>query len=778
MAGAQDFATLIREGFALEQQGKVEDALGRYRRASSISPGNALPFNRIAVIAARRAWGSPPPARLPAAAGKPRVSMSGLGQVGRFGNQLLQYAYLRFYAETAGCDIETNDWIGRDLFRLSEPFISRALPRLDEKNFDAAGAIAPGVRPRTDVDLAGFFAFPTAKYAHRKMHFRELFRLRGAARASFDKAWDAIAREHRPVIVIHIRRTDFGYGPFWIAPLEWYRTWLDQNWSRWCNPRLYIATDDASIMPAFERYRAVSAENFPVFPRDLAFVLDFFVMSRADTLAISNSTFSFVAAMLNAKPDGFWRPDPERRELTNFDPWASIPLLEPPWMFSGQAVTAQERRTIATFIAPDTTVFDVGANQGEWSRAVQDHTLGQARLFAFEPNPIAFSKLAAWAETTRPGSTTVAQIALSERSGKRGFKLYEWQDELSGFFLRSHPMFDGRAPPIEIEVACITVDEFCALHGIRHIHFLKLDVEGAEASVLQGSRRMLSHARIDFIQFEYGGTYRDSGARLEAIFSQLTGHGYRLFRMASQLEYLAVWNEALEDYQYTNFLAAHARLTPYFGIGERKPPDLAALVARHGVEVRGAVHVGAHLGEEVETYRKLGVPRMILIEANPKVFVQLKTRFMEDPTIIAINRAIADATGKRVLHVTSATQSSSLLPLRKHAEIYPQIVPQESVDVDCTRLDDLLDELGETGVAYNILNIDVQGAELLVLRGAERTLEFVDVINVEVSFAELYAGCAQIDEVDEFLEQRGFVRVELSCPYHHTWGDAVYLRHR
>src|SRR5262249_3252503 len=146
-------------GSSLEQQGRVEDALERYRRASAISPGNALPFTRISVIAARRAWGAPPPARPPAAADKPRVSMSNLGQLGRFGNQLLQYAYLRSYAETAGCGVETNDWIGRDLFQLSDPFVSKVLPRLEEKSFDSPGAIAPGARPRTDVDLAGFFAF-------------------------------------------------------------------------------------------------------------------------------------------------------------------------------------------------------------------------------------------------------------------------------------------------------------------------------------------------------------------------------------------------------------------------------------------------------------------------------------------------------------------------------------------------------------------------------------------------------------------------------------------
>jgi FkbM family methyltransferase len=778
MGDTQNFSALLREGSALEQQGRLEDALARYRRASAVSPGNALPFTRIAVIEGRRAWGPPPAARSPAAAGKPRVTMSGLGEVGRFGNQLLQYAYLRLYAEAAGCDIETNDWIGRDLFGLSDPFISKVLPRLEEKSFDSAGAIAPGARPRTDVDLAGYFAFATNKYAHRKERFRELFQLQGPARAAVDKAWHEIAGDRRSVIAIHVRRSDFGYGRFWIAPLEWYHVWLGRNWSRWHNPVLYIATDDPSIVTAFGQYSTLSAENFPAFPRDLAFVLDFFVMARANTLAIANSTFSFVAAMLNAQAEGFWRPDAARRELTNFEPWASMPLLDPPWMSSGQAVTAQELRTINTFIAPDTTVFDVGANQGEWSRAVQDYTLGRAKLFAFEPNPIAFPKLAAWAETTQPGSTAVAQIALAERAGKRTFKLYEWQDELSGFFRRTDPMFDDRAPPIEIEVACSTIDEFCAARGVRHIHFLKLDVEGAEASVLRGSSRMLSHARIDFIQFEYGGTYRDSGTRLQTVFSYLTGRGYRVFRMASQLEYMATWNDLFENYQYANFLAVHARLTPYFGIGERKPPDLAALVKRHGIEVRGAVHVGAHLGEEVEIYRKLGVPRMILIEANPKVFAQLKTRFLDDPTIVTINRAIADKSGKRVLHVTNATQSSSLLPLSKHAEIYPQIVAQESIEVDCADLGDVLDEVGEKAAEYNILNIDVQGAELLVLSGAERTLQFVDVVNVEVSFAELYAGCAQIDEVDEFLERRGFVRVELSCPYHHTWGDAVYVRRK
>ena len=54
-------------------------------------------------------------------------------------------------------------------------------------------------------------------------------------------------------------------------------------------------------------------------------------MTKADVLAVSNSTFSFTAAMLNAQTSAaterFVRPVPEARGLRPFDPWDSSPLL-------------------------------------------------------------------------------------------------------------------------------------------------------------------------------------------------------------------------------------------------------------------------------------------------------------------------------------------------------------------------------------------------------------------------------------------------------------------
>jgi FkbM family methyltransferase len=55
----------------------------------------------------------------------------------------------------------------------------------------------------------------------------------------------------------------------------------------------------------------------------------------------------------------------------------------------------------------------------------------------------------------------------------------------------------------EIKVRGTTLDDFCATQNIEQIDFLKIDVEGAELSVLRGSRNMLSRRKIMAVYFEF-----------------------------------------------------------------------------------------------------------------------------------------------------------------------------------------------------------------------------------------------------------------------------------
>jgi hypothetical protein len=60
---------------------------------------------------------------------------------------------------------------------------------------------------------------------------------------------------------------------------------------------------------------------------------------------------------------------------------------------------------------------------------------------------------------------------------------------------------------------------------------MKLDVEGHELDVLRGAHAMLSSARIEAVQFEYGGTYLDAGVRLADVFDLLAASSYELYKL-------------------------------------------------------------------------------------------------------------------------------------------------------------------------------------------------------------------------------------------------------
>ena len=76
---------------------------------------------------------------------------------------------------------------------------------------------------------------------------------------------------------------------------------------------------------------------------------------------------------------------------------------------------------------------------------------------------------------------------------------------------------------------------------------------------------------------------------------------------------------------------------------------------------------------------------------------------------------------------------------------------------------------------FNFMNIDVQGYELEVMKGASKFLPHIQFIYCEVNRAEVYEGCPRIEELDEYLGTYGFERVETTWDGG-TWGDAFYIK--
>lgn len=199
--------------------------------------------------------------------------------------------------------------------------------------------------------------------------------------------------------------------------------------------------------------------------------------------------------------------------------------------------------------------------------------------------------------------------------------------------------------------------------------------------------------------------------------------------------------------------------------------DLEELVQKYQVKIKGLIHVGAHYGQEYEIYQKLGINNLIFFEPLVHNFEILKTHVGEKAKLFQL--ALGNENKKVKMYVESANHgmSSSILKPQKHLEQYPQIVFDEEEIVEMVRLDDFLSEKEN----YNFLTIDVQGYELEVLKGSRETLTNISGILTEVNRDELYSNCVRVEQLDDFLKNFDFNRVETNWEGG-TWGDAFYLK--
>ena len=222
----------------------------------------------------------------------------------------------------------------------------------------------------------------------------------------------------------------------------------------------------------------------------------------------------------------------------------------------------------------------------------------------------------------------------------------------------------------------------------------------------------------------------------------------------------------------------------------RHTADLESLLELlPGLERRGVIHVGAHRGLEVGSYLAAGFQRVILIEANPMMVDHLMGLVAGDPRVRTFHCAISDHDGWADLHIhtsrTGSVEPASILPLKRFKDIVSTLHTPETVRVPCRSLDTFLEENEIDAEDVSLLNIDVQGAELSVLKGAERALRSIDAVICEVNLIELYEGAALEPEIVAFLAGCGFRKVE---GIYHTlydenstfpaWGECLFVKER
>ena len=257
------------------------------------------------------------------------ITMTTLGKNGRFGNQIFQYAFLKIYALKYHLSVQTPNWIGQELFGHNDSFISSDWPLFRENEFDFAESLLSDLTnyPK-NIDLFGYFLYHTKYYVPNQSFFYSLFQPTINIERNFLSFFDNIKTTNRTLIGLHLRRGDFGYDDYFIAPCKWYNLWLKKHWKNLKNPLLFIASDEPQkVVKSFSKYESITSKDLGINLEFADFYLDFYILSKCDILAISNSTFSFAAAMLNINGKLFLRPDYFEKRLIVFEPWNSEPFL-------------------------------------------------------------------------------------------------------------------------------------------------------------------------------------------------------------------------------------------------------------------------------------------------------------------------------------------------------------------------------------------------------------------------------------------------------------------
>jgi len=196
------------------------------------------------------------------------------------------------------------------------------------------------------------------------------------------------------------------------------------------------------------------------------------------------------------------------------------------------------------------------------------------------------------------------------------------------------------------------------------------------------------------------------------------------------------------------------------------------LVKKYNMSISGVIHIGAHYGEEVQDYIDEGVQDILLFEPLSENFNILEQNVKNlNGNIEGYQVALGtQREGTTTMYVSdNEAQSSSILKPKVHLTHHPNVKFPTTEEVDLATLDQY------NCYNYNFINMDVQGYELEVLKGATRILEQISYVYCEVNRDEVYENNAYVEEIDEFLSAYGMERVETNWEGE-IWGDALYIK--
>lgn len=146
---------------------------------------------------------------------------------------------------------------------------------------------------------------------------------------------------------------------------------------------------------------------------------------------------------------------------------------------------------LQSHLSKDSVVFDVGANIGPISLALSK-ICSSGRVYSFEPGDKLFDYLTHNTKSNQISNIEPVQLALTNYEGEISFS---YTEKFGGGSFTSNQVREGSVETVE----CSTLDYFLSANQIERLDLIKIDVEGSELRVLEGSKETIRSLKPDLI---------------------------------------------------------------------------------------------------------------------------------------------------------------------------------------------------------------------------------------------------------------------------------------
>lgn len=201
------------------------------------------------------------------------------------------------------------------------------------------------------------------------------------------------------------------------------------------------------------------------------------------------------------------------------------------------------------------TFFDIGANVGEYTKMLLDqcqNTNQTGSIHLFEPTSYCFNQLKGKYDNKK--EIILNKKAVSATNGTTQIFYDQQGSGLASLYKRDLKVYNIELNLTET-IETIRLDEYIDEHNIKHISFIKIDIEGHELEALRGMGKCLNSSFIDFIQFEYGGANLDSGTSLNKLFEILELSGFIIAKIMPKGLEIRQYQPFMENFFYSNYVA-------------------------------------------------------------------------------------------------------------------------------------------------------------------------------------------------------------------------------